>query len=741
MGRRITLLLLTAALAAPPSASARGANNLLRVVTPVTRSAVSAHPFVNVIIGFGTTDAGVPADPATLRVRLGRIDVTPLFRPTHDERGAVSGMRAELGPALLRIGLGGTNRLRFDVRSPRDGRGRTVRDVDRVRFRAADAANQPPEAVLVVGEGVILPGIPLQFDASGSTDADGDELTYEWDFGDGSSASGARPRHVFAATDEDVTVRLTVRDHQDGASGATTLLAVPPICPGCTPGVLRVEAPEGLEFGAVPTGSTASRTLTLRNTAGQPTSQVAVRLGVDGAGFAIEPPSLELGPGESAPVTLSFSPAAEGHSGGELTFVAAATNQSVVHMLSHAYGGSAPGTGPLSVASPVFHNVIGRGTEGILPSGARFVADSIVHLCRVPNNGPGTGDLCVTDADCAANGGTCPTTATCIRGERAGQPCSAFGDCPGGICPAAVPFEPADMCGDGSGALYLMSDEGTYTDTNLTRETALAGSLLRLEFDATGQRTFIDMLTRVTEETTQLACDGTPAAAGGRLYIAEYHNVVSPGDCFRDARESLTTIRKSRGGDTVLMPRIDATAGLPECEDYEPVTDLEVARDGSAVFASHIYGLYRIRPTTLLMTPDVDDFFQVHPDGSVIVVTARDEGTSGLVRVYKISTDQAVNGAPLIRDLIPCATITVPNNRSSTSGGGRTSLASFAVDRVHPATFDATVLVSFFTSGGNAALASNLLARGTVAVFSPAGSNSCSVQGLVNLEAVDQLTF
>jgi hypothetical protein len=252
---------------------------------------------------------------------------------------------------------------------------------------------------------------------------------------------------------------------------------------------------------------------------------------------------------------------------------------------------------------------------------------------------------------------------------------------------------------------------------------------------------------RTTENTAQIACDAIPPVSGGNVYMAEYHAVTSTGNCFRSDREALVTIRKSTGTETTLLPRIDAAEGLGPCDDYDPSDDLEAARDGSAVFVALPGGVIRLRPTTLLMTPDIDDVFQVHPDGSVLVVTRTDAGPTGTLRLYKISPEQAANGAPHLSDLTPCATIMVPNNRGAQTGA-LTTFVSFAADPVASGSFDATVLLSFFTGGGGspapglaAPLASTLHAAGTFAIASPGGSNDCQVIGLVNLEPLDQLTF
>ncbi len=64
--------------------------------------------------------------------------------------------------------------------------------------------------------------LTVNFDASGSTDADGHSLTYTWDFGDGSeSATGEKVKHTFDK-EGSYSVVLIVDDGQGAANGGTS---------------------------------------------------------------------------------------------------------------------------------------------------------------------------------------------------------------------------------------------------------------------------------------------------------------------------------------------------------------------------------------------------------------------------------------------------------------------------------------------------------------------------------------
>ncbi|MHA2432510.1 MAG: PKD domain-containing protein [Candidatus Thorarchaeota archaeon] len=83
--------------------------------------------------------------------------------------------------------------------------------------------NAPPTAFFGLDREVYR-NTEVEFDGSKSYDSDGMIVSYAWDFGDGSVASTAQPRHTFTQTGE-FTVSLTVTD-DDSESGVATVTVV-----------------------------------------------------------------------------------------------------------------------------------------------------------------------------------------------------------------------------------------------------------------------------------------------------------------------------------------------------------------------------------------------------------------------------------------------------------------------------------------------------------------------------------
>jgi hypothetical protein len=148
-------------------------------------------------------------------------------------------------------------------------------------------------------------------------------------------------------------------------------------------------------------------------------------------------------------------------------------------------------------------------------------------------------------------------------------------------------------------------------------------------------------------------------------------------------------------------------------------------------------------PGALQITPDFNELFQLHPDGSVVITTASDQGSVGVIRVYKIAPEQAVNGAVRLSTATPCATLSVPNN------GGRTVINyPTALGRSGGAEGDATLIVSFLTTGGTSdrtgrtpVLPQKLRFQGTAAFSVPASGTVCPPLGIINLDLMELLTF
>ncbi len=86
-----------------------------------------------------------------------------------------------------------------------------------------NTSNQPPVAA-ANGPYSSAVNVPIQFSSAGSSDVDGDIVSYVWDFGDGDTSTDANPTHAYS-TEDLYPVSLTVTD-DDGLSNTENTSAL-----------------------------------------------------------------------------------------------------------------------------------------------------------------------------------------------------------------------------------------------------------------------------------------------------------------------------------------------------------------------------------------------------------------------------------------------------------------------------------------------------------------------------------
>jgi hypothetical protein len=95
-------------------------------------------------------------------------------------------------------------------------------------------------------------GSPIAMSAAGSTDADGDALTYKWIFGDGTFGTGALVNHRFP-DDGDYAITVIVRDARGGAdtvSAVATVANARPYATFTAPATATVNGTFGISFAS-----------------------------------------------------------------------------------------------------------------------------------------------------------------------------------------------------------------------------------------------------------------------------------------------------------------------------------------------------------------------------------------------------------------------------------------------------------------------------------------------------------
>jgi PKD repeat protein len=92
------------------------------------------------------------------------------------------------------------------------------------------APDGTPVALFLLDPGSGESPLVVRFDASGSFDADGAVIRYDWSFGDGTSGTGLSAVHTYVADERTTfTIRLTVTDNEGNTASVTGMVAVAPL--------------------------------------------------------------------------------------------------------------------------------------------------------------------------------------------------------------------------------------------------------------------------------------------------------------------------------------------------------------------------------------------------------------------------------------------------------------------------------------------------------------------------------
>jgi glucose/arabinose dehydrogenase/chitodextrinase len=113
------------------------------------------------------------------------------------------------------------------------------------RIRFINGGNQPPVAVAAANPTSGPPPLSVSFSSAGSTDPEGQNLTYQWTFGDSTTSTAANPTHIYTQSGQ-YTARLTVSDGSDSTQSAPITIRVGNVP---TPSILSPEDNSSFQAG------------------------------------------------------------------------------------------------------------------------------------------------------------------------------------------------------------------------------------------------------------------------------------------------------------------------------------------------------------------------------------------------------------------------------------------------------------------------------------------------------------
>ena len=189
------------------SAPATTTATIANVAPSVTASAQSATAAASFTFTAGFSDPGTADAPWSYTINWGD-GTTPTAGSVTSQASAIT--------AAHTYGAAGTDTVRVTVTDKDGGVGAAAAVV-------TVSTNHPPTAV-AGGPYSGVEGTAIAFSGAGSSDPDGDAITYAWTLGDGGSATGVAPTHGYADNGT-YTVTLTVTDAHGAASAPVTTTA------------------------------------------------------------------------------------------------------------------------------------------------------------------------------------------------------------------------------------------------------------------------------------------------------------------------------------------------------------------------------------------------------------------------------------------------------------------------------------------------------------------------------------
>ncbi|MBA3707762.1 MAG: PKD domain-containing protein, partial [Planctomycetes bacterium] len=155
-----------------------------------------------------------------------------------------------------------------------DNAGATGTTTVSITVTAPPAGNQPPVARVSATPTSGTAPVSVAFDGSTSSDPDGSIASYAWNFGDGTTGSGASSSHTYSAAGS-YTARLTVTDNGGASASSTiaiTVAAAPPAATGPIASWNFDEASGQTAVDATGNGHTGTLSSDVARVAGQPGS-------------------------------------------------------------------------------------------------------------------------------------------------------------------------------------------------------------------------------------------------------------------------------------------------------------------------------------------------------------------------------------------------------------------------------------------------------------------------------------